>query len=199
MSNEKQSMHEIRMDSNAERERHARMGSVPFAGYVRPAPTQAEARDATRLNAARALPDEQFADNPEVQRLRAVLDTKVALIEKRLKVRDWLTGQTSRLEVAIADAQSAVPQAILEDALGQDEAFTKTRETLAELEFAKSVRAYADAAHQTVAPSNPAAQHALYDARDTAKAALNECLFNLKLSYVDAQAKAMPVPEIGGV
>lgn len=199
MSNEKQSTHEIRMDSNAERERHARMGSVPFAGYVRPAPTQSEVRNATRLNAARAVPDEQFADDPEVQRLRAVLDTKVELIEKRLKVRDWLTGQTSRLAVAIEDAQSAVPQAILEDALGEDEAFTKTREALAELEFAKSVRAYADAAYQTVAPSNPAAQHALYDAREAARTALNECLFNLKLSFVDAQANAMPAPESGGV
>lgn len=190
MSNEKLSTHEIRMAQNAERERHTREGTTPFTGYVRPQPTQEELAEVARLNAVRALPDGLFDDEKEMQRLSAALRTKTTLIEKRTQVRDWLAGQQARLDIAIEDAERAVPQAILEDAVYQDEGFTKTREALAALEFAKSVRAYADAAYDVVAPSNPAAQHALYNARDAVRKELDEHLFNLKKAHVDAQNRA---------
>ena len=153
MPSEKLSTHEIRMARNAERERHARMGTTPTVATVRTQPHPEERAQAARLSAARALPDTLFDDDPEVQRLRAAASLKVHLIEKRVQVRDWLVEQQSRLYSFIEEAARAVPQAILEDAAGQDEGFTKTRETLAALDFAKSVRAGIDAAYAMVAQS----------------------------------------------
>ena len=199
MSSEKQSTHERRMARNAERDRYAREGITPFTGYVRPKPDQEETDQTARLNAARSLPDGLFADEPEVQRLSAALRTKSALIEKRGPVRDWLAARKSRIVATVDEAESAIPQAILEDALAQDESFSKTREALQTLEFSKAVCAYADAAYDAVAQSNPAAQHALYDARDAARTALNECLFALKLLHVNAQAQAVQNPKEGGM
>ena len=115
--------------------------------------------------------------------MRATFHAKTTLIEKRTQVRDWLAGQQAQLETAIEDAERAVSQAILEDAADQDEGFTKTREALSALEFSKSVHVYADAAYAMVAPSNPAAQHALYNARDAARTELDEHLLNLKGAY----------------
>lgn len=188
MPTEKLSTHEIRMAQNAERERHAREGTTPFTGYARPKPTQAELDEAARLKTARALPDDLFANEPEVKRLRAALHAKTTLIEKRTQVRDWLAGQQAQFEAAIEDAERAVSQAILEDAADQDDGFTKTREALSALEFSKSVSAYADAAYDMVAHSNPAAQHALYNARDAVRKELDEHLLNLKKAHVDARA-----------
>ena len=195
MPSEKLSTHEIRMARNAERERHARMGTTPTVATVRTQPHPEERAQAARLSAARALPDTLFDDDPEVQRLRAAASLKVHLIEKRVQVRDWLAEQQSRLDSFIEEAARAVPQAILEDAAGRDEGFTKTREALAALDFAKSVCAGINAAYAMVAQSNPAAQHELHNARDAAHTALAERLFALKLTHMGAQALASLEPE----
>lgn len=190
MPNEKLSAHEIRMARNAERERYAREGIAPATGYVRPKATAAEEAENRRLNAARALPDALFDSDPEVQRLRDDLAVKQALIEQRIPVKNWLAEQMGRMDLAVKEAEGAIPQAILEDAVAQDEGFTKARAAIEALNFAKTVRAYADVAYDVVAPSNPAAQHALYESLGAARAALNECLFSLKKAHVNALERA---------
>lgn len=191
------SLHE--QQAIAAEEHHRQKGVVACPSYVRPKPTAAEEAQARRLNAARALPDALFDDNHEVQRLRATLRAKTALIEKRIQVRDWLAAQMARLDGAIKDAESAMQDAILEDAQTRDAGFTQTRKAVAALEFAKAVRASVDDAYTIFAFSDPSAQHALHNARDAARTALNERLFALKQAHVDAQAQAGQDPEKGGV
>lgn len=79
-------------------------------------------------------------------------------------------------------------------AVNQDNNFTKTRNALAALEFAKSMRTYADTAYDAVAPSNPSAQHALYNALEASRRALGDHLFALKQAHIDAQAIAGQAP-----
>ncbi len=190
MSEIPKNLYEHRQQMLAKNDRYVREGTVPVTSYTRPKPTSAEAVEAARLNAARALPDELFEDDPKVQRLRATLAAKRALIEKRIPVRDWLSGQLANLDAMTTKADGAVVQAILEDAVNQDGAFTKTRAALAELEFSRAVRAYAEAAYSVVEPSDPGAQHALCNARDDAQSELWEHLFGLKKAHVDAQVFA---------
>lgn len=195
-----QTLYEARQQLKAERERYADKGITPFTGgYIRPKPTAAEEAETSRLNAARALPDEMFFDDPEVQRLRDDLGIKAALIEQRIPVKNWLSAQMARMDLAVKAAEHIIPQIILEDAAAQDDGFTRTREAIEALNFAKTVLAYADAAYDVVAPSNPAAQHALYEARDAAQTALNERLFSLKKAHVDALARAEQEQNEGGM
>jgi len=190
MLNEKLSAHEIRMARNAERERYAREGITPATGYARPTATKEELTEAARLNAARALPDAMFDSNPQVQRLRDDLAVKQALIAQRIPVKNWLAAQMGRMDLAAKVAEGGIPQALIEDAVAQDEGFTKARAAIEALNFAKTVREYARAAYDVVAPSDPAAQHALYGALDAARVALDECLFSLKKAHVDALERA---------
>ena len=131
-----------------------------------------------------------FDSNPQVQRLRDDLAAKQALIEQRIPVKNWLAAQMGQMDLAVKVAQGGIPQALIEDAMTQDEGFTKTRAAIEALNFAKTVRAYADAAYDVVAPSDPAAQHALYGALDAARVALDEYLFSLKKAHVDALERA---------
>ena len=190
MLNEKLSAHEIHMARNAERERYAREGITPATGYTRPKATKEELTEAARLNAARALPDAMFDSNPQVQRLRDDLAVKQALIAQRIPVKNWLAAQMGQMDLAAKVAEGGIPQALIEDAVAQDEGFTKTRAAIEALNFAKTVREYARAAYDVVAPSNPAAQHALYGSLEAARVALDECLFSLKKAHVDALERA---------
>lgn len=199
MSDEKLSTHEIRMARNAERERHANDGIVPFSGYVRPKATAAQEAEARCLNAARALPDALFDDDPEVQRLRDDLGIKTTLIERRTSVKNWLAAQMDRMDLAVRAAEGVIPETILEDAVAQDEGFTQTRKAIEALNFARMVQEYASAAYDVVAPSNPAAQYALHNAQAAARTALDERLFSLKKAHVDALERADQEQSKGGV
>lgn len=199
MPEQPQTLYDARQQLQAERERHAREGTTPVTSYARPKPSKAEQAEADRLNAARALPDALFEDDPEVQSLAATLRIKTALIERRTHVRDWLGAQMARMDAAITDAERAIPQAILEDAVSEDGGFTQARQAIAALELAKAVRVFADGAWDAVAHSSPGAQHALYNARDAARTALEDRLFTLKLAHVDAQAQAGQEQAQGGV
>ena len=174
MLNEKLSAHEIRMARNAERERYAREGITPATGYARPTATKEELTEAARLNAARALPDAMFDSNPQVQRLRDDLAVKQALIAQRIPVKNWLATQMGQMDLAVKVAEGV----------------TKARGAMVGLNFARTVRECARAAYDVVAPSDPAAQHALYGALDAARVALDECLFSLKKAHVDALERA---------
>lgn len=198
MLNEKLSAHEIRMARNAERERYAHEGITPTISSSSPKVTAAEVAENNRLNAARALPDALFDSDPDVQRLRDALAIKQALIEQRIPVKNWLAAQMGQMDLAVKMAQGGIPQALIEDAMAQDEGLTKTRAATEALNFAKTVRAYADAAYDVVAPSDPAAQHALYGALDAARIALDECLFSLKKAHVDALERANKEQTEGG-
>ena len=190
------SLHE--QQALADDERYRQKGVINLGMQSRPKLTDTEIAEETRLSAARALPDELFSNDPEIQRLQANLHIKVAIAEKHAQIRHWLAEQRAQLGAAVDDAERVLMLAMLKDAAAQDASFTQAREAIAAYEQAKSMYAFSDEVHATVAGRSLMDRDARIAARDHAHQALKDRLFELKKAHVDALAQAGQQNE-GGV
>lgn len=182
MSYEKLSTLEMRWAQDEERRRLGR--AIDIGLTPRQERSAAELAQAARLNAARALPDALFLADVQVQALRATYDARLAVSANQGTIKRWLVAERERLTAQIDDAGKALAWAVLSDGANKDDTFGLARAGLTALESDKALVQAIDAALVLLALPPDANQH-IADEVDRARQALNERLFELKLSHID--------------
>lgn len=114
----------------ADEKRQRLNGAIDLGLTPRPEPSAEELAQRDRENAARALPDDLFADDSEVIRLRQVVQQCIQASEGRATYRQWLTEQRSALARAMGQGEDDLQQLMLADVLGQDAGFSRTRDEI---------------------------------------------------------------------
>lgn len=175
--------------SNLERlwqadEERRRLGACVPSAPPRPVQSAAERAQAERLEAARALPDALFLEDTQAQALHATHEARLAVSANQTTIRRWLMAERERLTAQIGAAEKALAWAALTDGAQQDGGFALARAELAALVSGKALLSGIDSALALlVLQSN--ANHHIADEVDRAQQALNERLFELKLSHID--------------
>ncbi len=182
MSEENLSTLERRWQADEERQRLG--GAISLGLAPRPVQSATERTQAERLAAARALPDSLFQEDAQVQALHATHAARVAVSANQTTVRRWLKAERERLTAQIDAAEKALAWAALTDGAQQDGSFALARAELAALASDKALASVIDSALALLALPPGANQH-ITDEVDRAHQALNERLFELKLSHID--------------
>lgn len=154
-----------------------------WAGFARPAHSADEQGQAAINAAARALPDEMFAADPEVQRLRATYEVREAVLRDRLAINLWLKAEHLRVLGRIKAAEDGLMWAVLASAANRDDDFQLARAHLAALGAEKTLEAGIGDAMKLLGAAYGGGSH-LQEAADKALGALNDQLHQLKLKEV---------------
>lgn len=175
--------------SNLERlwqadEERRRLGACVPSAPPRPVQSAAERAQAERLEAARALPDSLFLGDAEVKALHATHEARLAVSANQTTIRRWLMAERERLTAQISAAEKALAWAALTDSAQQDGGFALARAELAALASDKALVSVIDSSLALLALP-PNANHHIANEVDRAHQALNERLFELKLSHID--------------
>lgn len=168
----------------ADDERHRMGGTVLLGLAPRPVQSAAERAQAERLEAARALPDSLFLEDAQVQALHSTHEARLAVSANQTTIRRWLKAERELLTAQIDAAEKALAWAALTDGAQQDGSFALARAELAALASNKALVSVIDSALALLALPPGANQH-ITDEVDRAHQALNERLFELKLSHID--------------
>lgn len=159
-------------------------GAISLGLTPRPVQSAMERAQAERLEAARALPDALFLEDAEVKALHATHAARLTVSAKQTTIRCWLMAERQRLIEQIGAAEKALAWAALTDGAQQDGGFALARAELAALVSGKALLSGIDSALALlVLQSN--ANHHIADEVDRTQQALNERLFELKLSHID--------------
>lgn len=159
-------------------------GTVLLGLAPRPVQSAAERAQVERLAAARALPDSLFQEDAQVRALHATHAARLAVSANQTTIRRWLMTERERLTAQISAAEKALAWAALTDGAQQDGGFAQTRAELAALASDKALVSVIDSSLALLALP-PNANHHIADEVDRAHQALNEHLFELKLSHID--------------
>ncbi|MCO5358421.1 hypothetical protein [Acidovorax kalamii] len=143
-----------------------------------------ELQQAARLEAARALPDSLFMEDAQVQTLRATYDARLLVSANQGSIKRWLMEERERLANQIAALEKSLAWAALADGAGKDATFALARAELAALESDKALVQTIDSALALLALP-PGANSRIADEVDRTRRALNQHLFELKLSHID--------------
>lgn len=154
-----------------------------WAGFSRPAHSADEQAQAAINAAARALPDELFEADAEVQRLRAAHEARLTVVENCRVVASRLAAEHQRLAEKIDAAEKAAAWAALSDAAQQDGGFTGARACIAALVADRALLATLEKALSMVRGSHGQAT-LLHEGLEVARAALSERLRGLKMKEV---------------
>lgn len=166
-------------------EERRRVGASVGAPRVRPVPTADELKQAARLEAARALPDSMFLEDAHAQVLQATYDARLSVSTNQSSIKRWLMEERERLTAQIQDAVQSLAWAALSDGAGKDATFAIARAELAAMESGKALVQAIDSALALLALP-PGANSRIADEVERAHQALNEHLFELKLSHIDS-------------
>lgn len=169
----------IRLDA----EKQARGGAVRAMDTVRQAPTPEQQAEAARQAAAQVLPDAQFAEHSDVVSLRERLACLERIEAGGLAARQWLEVQAQRIEDGLADGGQAVVLAVLLDAVGKDDQFTKARAVLVEQQTNEALLTGMQEAVELARRPGLSGGSLRQMAAD-ARAALHQRLMELKLAHV---------------
>ncbi len=164
-------------------EKQARGGSVRATDSAKRAPTPAQQTEAARQAEAQALPDAQFAEHPDVARLQERLACLERIEAGSVQARQWLQTQARRIEAGLADGGQAVTLAVLLDAVGGDERFSKARAVLAEQQTNEALLTGVQEAME-LARRPGLSGDSLHQMAMDARAALHQRLMQLKLAHV---------------
>jgi hypothetical protein len=175
--------------SNIERqwaadEERRRLGACVPSAPPRPVQSAMERAQAERLEAARALPDALFQEDAQVQALHATHAARLAVSANQTTIHRWLMTERKRLTALIGAAEKALAWMSLTDGAQQDRGFAQTRAKLAALASDKALVSVIDSSLALLALP-PNANHHIANEVDRAHQALNERLFELKLSHID--------------
>jgi len=166
-------------------EERRQLGGAIFLGLtLRPEKSAAELAQAARLNAARALPDALFLADAQVQALHATYGARLAVSTNQGSIKRWLMAERERLAAQIDKAGKALAWAVLSDGANKDDAFVLARTELTALASDKALVQAIDAALALLALP-PDTNQNIADEVDRARQALNERIFELKLSHID--------------
>lgn len=159
-------------------------GAISLGLTPRPAQSAAERAQAERLEAARALPDTLFLEDAQAQALHAAHAARLAVSANQTNIRRWLMAERERLTAQISAAEKALAWAALTDGAQQDGGFALARAELAALASDKALVSVIDSSLALLALP-PNANHHIANEVGRAHQALNERLFELKLSHID--------------
>lgn len=182
MSDETLSTLERRWAADEERRR---VGASIGTPQVRPVLSAEELQQAARLEAARALPDSLFMEDAQVQILRASYDTRRLVSANQGSIKRWLMEERERLVNQIAALEKSLAWAALADGAGKDASFALACGELAALASDKALVQTIDSALALLAIP-PGGNSRIADEVGRAHQALNERLFELKLSHIDS-------------
>lgn len=140
-------------------------------------------------NAAEALPDELFADDPEVIRLRQVVQNYTQALDGRAVYRQWLTDQRSALVQAMGQGEDDLQRLMLADVLAQDAGFAHTREEVNRRLSDRATLAAMDAVLALLSQP-PEIENRLSTDRADARAQLHTRLRILKREHFAKEAQA---------
>lgn len=104
--------------------------SMAHLSYNGPKP---ETPEHTRERKAREIPEETFASDEELSRLRHERDLKAAIAEDPHRFGRWLAKHGQGKGITQEAEREALMWAMLEDALNQDDGFPRTFATLQDL------------------------------------------------------------------
>lgn len=155
-----------------------------WAGFSRPTHSADEQGQAAINAAARALPDEMFVADPEVQRLRAAHEVKLAVVENCRVVASRLAAEHQRLADKIAAAENEAAWAALSDALQRDGEFSGARACMAGLVADRALLATIGDALSMVRGNNGSTA-SLHEGLEAARNAISERLHSLKMKEVE--------------
>ena len=168
----------------ADEERRQLGGAIHIGLMPRPEKSAAESAQDARLEAARALPDDLFLDDAQVQALRATYSARLSVSAHQGSIKRWLMAERERLTAQINAAGNSMAWAALSDGAGEDVSFALARAELAALASDKALVQTIDSALALLALP-PGANSRIADEVSRAHQALNERLFELKLSHID--------------
>lgn len=168
----------------ADDEERRRVGASIGTPQARPVLSAEELQQAARLKAARALPDDLFLDDAQVQALRATYSARLSVSAHQGSIKRWLMAERERLTAQINAAGNSMAWAALSDGAGEDVSFALARAELAALASDKALVQTIDSALALLALP-PGANSRIADEVARAHQALNERLFELKLSHID--------------
>ena len=168
----------------ADEERRQLGGAIHIGLMPRPEKSAAESAQDARLEAARALPDSMFLEDAHAQVLQATYDARLSVSTNQSSIKRWLMEERERLTAQIQDVVQSLAWAALSDGAGKDATFAIARAELAAMESDKALVQAIDSALALLALP-PGANSRIADEVDRAHRALNEHLFELKLSHID--------------
>lgn len=168
----------------ADDEERRRVGASIGTPQARPVLSAEELQQAARLKAARALPDALFMEAEQVQTLRATYNARLLVSANQGSIKRWLMEERERLTNQIAALEKSLAWAALSDGAGEDVSFALARAELAALASDKALVQTIDSALALLALP-PGANSRIADEVARAHQALNERLFELKLSHID--------------
>ena len=137
--------------------------------------------------AARALPDALFENDPEVKRLKERHELLRDVRQSFKERRTWLTAQRRQLESRAQEVQSSMKWAALADCNASDGEFTRSRAAVTEVAMLNSLL---DATSGTMKmlEQRPATGNEIDRETDDARIALERRVFALKLAHVAKQS-----------
>lgn len=169
----------------ADEERLQMGGAVDIGLKPRTEKSAAEHAQAARQEAARALPDDMFQEDAQVQALRAIHDARRSVSANQSSIKCWLMAERERLTARVQGSGESLAWAALSDGARKDATFAMARTELAALESDKALVQAIDSALALLALP-PGANSRIADEVERARWALNEHLFELKLSHIDS-------------
>ena len=168
----------------ADDEERRRVGASIGTPQARPVLSAEELQQAARLKAARELPDSLFMEAEQVQTLRATYNARLLVSANQGSIKRWLMEERERLANQIATQEKSLAWAALSDGAGEDASFAMARAELAALASDKALVQTIDSA-LALLTLPPGANSRIADEVARARQALNERLFEMKLSHID--------------
>ena len=150
--------------------------------------TPAEQAEQDRRAAARKLPDELFADHPEVLLAREVEQHAHRLAEAAPVLAgmvDQVADHITAANEAIAQLERALDHAVINDLLAGDTDFGKASAVQNALHAQENRRVLLDRAYHLARHTSFSEQIRLKEAAREAESALSNLVFKLKCQHVD--------------